>query len=188
LNSDVAAIIARHDPGRWTRTLRYRARTELPYEVSAIPADAPLLLDTTVYVDHLKGQLPTDLVVLIASRQILHGAPAVAELAVTVGALDPSDPRTRATLVPILDTLAHIPRQRIVAPREDIWLEGALMAGILARIQGIPKKDRRKFLNDTVMFLMTADVGAVLVSRNARDFDLLLQMKPGGAVLLYERP
>ena len=62
-----------------------------------------------------------------------------------------------------------------------------MLAGILARIQGLPKEDRRKFLNDTLMFLMAAESGAVLVSRNAHDFDLLLQMKPDVGVLLYER-
>jgi hypothetical protein len=61
------------------------------------------------------------------------------------------------------------------------------MAGILVRTQAIPKQDRRKFLNDTLLFLQAADAGAVMISRNCRDFDLLLQMKPQVAVLLYNR-
>jgi hypothetical protein len=187
LISDVAAILKRHDPARWARTLRYQARAELPCDVSAVPPDRPLLLDATVYVDQLKGELPAELVVLIASRPILHGAPALAELSLTIGMLDPSDPRTRTTLAPILDTLARIPLQRVVAPADDVWLEGALIAGILARIQGIPKEARRKFLNDALMFLMAAAVGAVFLTRNSRDVDLLLQMKPDVGVLLYDR-
>ena len=61
------------------------------------------------------------------------------------------------------------------------------MAGILARTQGIAKQERRKFLNDTLLFLLAADTGAVLISRNSRDLDLLLQMKPRVGVLLYDK-
>jgi predicted nucleic acid-binding protein len=152
-----------------------------------VDPDSPLLLDATVYVDQLKGHMPADIIALVASRVILHGAPVLAELAVTVGRLDPRDQRTRATLEPILDIFRHIPAQRIIAPSDEMWLEGAVLAGILARTQGFPKEDRRKFLNDALMFLMAAGSGAVLVSRNAHDFDLLLQMKPDPGVLLYDR-
>lgn len=177
--SDVAAVVARHDPAAWVRPLRYRPKRELPYDPAAVPPDASLLLDTTVYIDQLKGHLPAALVALISSRVIVHGAPVLAELAVTVGVLDP--------LEPILDTLRHIPPQRIVTPSEEAWLEGAVLAGILGRTQGIAKEHRRKFLNDVLMFLLAAEVDAILVSRNAHDVDLLLQMKPGAGVLLYER-
>jgi hypothetical protein len=61
------------------------------------------------------------------------------------------------------------------------------MAGILARTQAIPKQDRRRFLNDTLLFLQAAETGAVMVSRNSRDIDLLLQLKPQAGVLLYDR-
>ena len=61
------------------------------------------------------------------------------------------------------------------------------MAGILARTQAIPKQDRRKFLNDALLFLLAADTGSVMVSRNSRDLDLLLQLKPRVRVLLYEK-
>jgi hypothetical protein len=187
LISDVASIIARHDPAAWVRTLRYRSRRELPYDPAATPPDAPLLLDATVYVDQLKGQLPGEIVALLSSRVILHGAPALAELAVTAGVLEPRDQRTHKTLEPILDTLRHIPPQRIIAPSDDAWLEGAVLAGILARTQGIAKEQRRKFLNDALMFLTAAEADAVLVSRNTHDVDLLLQMKPGVGALLYDR-
>jgi hypothetical protein len=62
-----------------------------------------------------------------------------------------------------------------------------VIAGILARAQGIPKQDRGKFLNDTLLFLQAADTGSVMVSRNFRDLDLLLQLKPQAGVLLYDK-
>ena len=59
------------------------------------------------------------------------------------------------------------------------------MAGILSR--AIPRQDRRRFLNDTLLFLQAGDASAVLISRNSRDLDLLLQMKPQVGVLLYDK-
>jgi hypothetical protein len=160
---------------------------DLPFDPYQVPTKASLLFDATVYIDQLKGELPRSVVDLVASRTILHGAPALAELAVTVGALDPADRRTQATLTPIVEMLARINPSRIIVPNFEIWLEAAVMAGILARTQTIPKQDRRKFLNDTLLFLQAADAGAVMISRNSRDLDLLLQMKPQVGILLYEK-
>jgi hypothetical protein len=58
---------------------------------------------------------------------------------------------------------------------------------ILARTQGVTRADRRRLLNDALLFLTAAETGAILISRNSKDLDLLLQMKPGVAVLLYIR-
>jgi hypothetical protein len=187
LRSEVKSILARNDPSRWSRPLGRRLKADLPFDPIKVPAQASLLFDTTVYIDQLKGQLPASIVNLVASRNILHGAPALAELAVTVGALDPADRRTQTTLAPIVELLARINPSRIIAPSYQVWLEAAVMAGILARTQAIPKQDRRKFLNDTLLFLQAADAGAVMVSRNSRDLDLLLQLKPRVAVLLYDK-
>jgi hypothetical protein len=187
LSSEIQSIISRHDPGQWSQTLAYRQKAELPYDPLRVPATASLLFDATVYIDQLKGDLPRPVVDLVASRTILHGAPALAELAVTIGALKPDDRRTAVTLIPIVETLTRINPARIVAPNYQIWLEAAVIAGILARTQAIPKQDRRKFFSDTLLFLQAADAGAVMVSRNSRDLDLLLQIKPQVGVLLYDK-
>ena len=187
MKSDVQSILSRHDPGRWSRPLAHRPKADLPFDPLQVPAGVSLLFDATVYIDQLKGQLPTSIVNLMASRTILHGAPALAELAVTIGALDPADRRTHATLIPIVEMLTRMNPSRIIAPSYEVWLEAAVMAGILARTQAIPMQDRRKFLNDALLFLQAADTGSVLVSRNSRDLDLLLQLKPQAGVLLYDK-
>jgi hypothetical protein len=187
LSSDVQSIIARHDPGHWSRALAHRPKADLPFDPLQVPAGVSLLFDATVYIDQLKGELPRSIVKLMASRTILHGAPALAELAVTISALDPADHRTHATLIPIVEMLTRINPARIIAPSYEVWLEASIIAGILARTQSIPKRDRRKFLNDTLLFLQAADSGSVMISRNSRDLDLLLQLKPQADVLLYDR-
>ena len=123
----------------------------------------------------------------MASRTILHGAPALAELAGTIGALKPNDRRTAKALIPIVEMLTRVDPARIVAPNYETWLEAAVITGILFRTQAIPKSDRRKFLSDTLLFLQAAAADAVMVSRNSRDLDLLLQIKPQVGVLLYDK-
>ena len=61
-----------------------------------------------------------------------------------------------------------------------------MMAGVLARTQHYSKDGRRKLLNDALLLLSADEAGAVLVSRNIRDMDLLLQLKPDARVVLYE--
>lgn len=187
MSSDVHSVIARHNPTQWHRPFRQRPKTDLPFDPSQVPADASLLFDTTVYIDQLKGQLPLPIINLMASHTIFHGAPALAELAVTIGALDPTDHRTHSALMPIVETLERIDTTRIVAPSYEVWLEASIISGILTRTQSIAKQDRRKFLNDSLLFLLAGDHGCVMISRNSRDLDLLLQLKPQIAVLLYEK-
>jgi predicted nucleic acid-binding protein len=187
LASEIGWTAKLHAPSRWTRTLRYRDRAALPFDVSAAPPDAPLLLDTTVYVDQFMGDLRAEILSLTTTRLVLHGAPALADLALSVGLLDPADARTASSLGPIHDLLARMVPERTVAPNAAQWVEAAVLAGILARTQGVTKPDRRRTLNDALLFLMAEEAGAVLLSRNVRDFDLLLQVKPGVHVLLYER-
>jgi predicted nucleic acid-binding protein len=187
LISDTPALIARSDALRSVRTLAYRNKSDLPYDASALKADAPVALDTTVYLDALAGQLPSKIGVLVSSASIVHVAPAVAELALPIGLLDPSDPRTAASLAPIHQALARIALEQIVAPASEHWLEASLIAGTLARTQTIPKPDRRKFMNDILIYLVAGDLGATVLTRNTRDFDLLLQIRPGVGVLFYDR-
>jgi len=188
LPSDPRPGFGRHDPSTWIRTLAYRRRTELPYDVAAYPAASTLVLDTTVYIDALKpGGLPMDIAARVATAPIQHSAVAVAELAANLGLLDPRHPNTAAVRGAIEDTLSRLPADRIVPPSVDTWSEAAVIAGTLARTQGLPPQDRRKLLNDALIFLSAGNSDAVLVSRNARDIDLLLRFRPEVRVLLYDQ-
>ena len=152
-----------------------------------VPPGATILPDTTVYIDQLKGDLPSAIIDLIATQPVQHGAPALSELAAAIGYLDPSDRRTPTNLQPIIEILERIPPQMIIVPSDQAWIEASILSGILARTQRIAKPERRKLLNDALLFLMAAESNAILISRNSRDMDLLLQIKPGVGVLLYLR-
>ena len=125
-----------------------------------MPNGAAILLDTTVYVDQLKGDLPAPIIDLIATRPVHHGAPALSQLAATIGYLNPSDSRTAASLRPIIETLERVPPQMVRVPSDEAWIEASILAGILARTQAVAKADRRRLLNDALLFLTASESGA----------------------------
>lgn len=187
--SDPGDWFARHDPSAWTRTLAYRERSALPFDAAAVKAATPVMPDTTVYLDALKPTgLPTDIQALMVRNVVLHCAVACAELAVSIGHLDPTHPQTPAHRGPLVDILRRIVPTRVVAPSAVAWTEAAVIAGILARVQSYRREDRRALLHDALLLLTAVDAGAVLISRNIRHIDLLLRFRPDAQVLLYDRP
>jgi predicted nucleic acid-binding protein len=122
----------------------------------------------------------------LAGAQIVHCAVALGEIAAGIGLLDPGHPGTPKVSRILSETLRRADPTRIVAPSSDAWLEASLIAGVLARTQHLPKDSRRKLLNDALVFLTAAESQAVLVSRNGKDVDLLLRLRPDVPVFLYD--
>lgn len=191
-----------HDPAVFVPPLAYRQRDALPYDPAVVQPDDAIMPDTTVYVDGVKGTLPDSVRGLLVGRRILHSGVACAELAVAVGVLDPADPTTPGYLAPVMDVLDEMDRMATTTPSAEAWTEAGVLAGILARSQGLVGKRRagesavgrccrrgreRSLLHDALIFLSAAEQGAVLVSRNKRHMDLLLQVRPEVRVLLYDR-
>ena len=122
LPSDPGELLARHDPAAWNGTLAYRARADLPFDTGAIGGETPVMLDTTVYLDALRAPgLPTAIATLVARNVVLHCSIAGAELAVSVGHLDPAHPQTAIHRMPLIDILSRMAPTRIVAPGADAW-------------------------------------------------------------------
>jgi hypothetical protein len=188
LPSDPGELLARHNPAAWISTLAYRARSALPFDAGAVGGATPVMLDTTVYLDALKTPgLPSPIATLVARNVVLHCSIACAELAVSVGHLNPAHPQTARHRTPLIDILSRMVPTRVVAPSADAWTEAAIVSGILARTQGYAREARRAVLHDAMMLLTAAEAGAVLISRNVRDMDLLLRFWPKAQVLLYDR-
>ncbi len=180
--------------------LRYRTDAVLPFDPAASPS-VPLLLDTTFYLHRSSGKLPSGIRALIASRHhMVHNCGVVcAELAISIGLLDPADPRTTETIAPIRAHLDHMASDKTVAPSASAWTEAAVLAGILARTQGLAvakralnpdqaccqEGRRRELLLDALIYLTAVEQDMLLISANVRHMDLLLQLYPTRNVLLY---
>ena len=194
------ALALLHDPDRHTNPFPRRHDSTLPFDPAVLPADLPLMLDTTVYVHRLQNKIPPPIHALVEARPVLHCAVAVAEIAVSAGIMDPSHATTARYRTPLLDLLHGISALDMRAPGPAAWAEAGMLAGILARAQcGLaqPKTtlgsaaaehqrgSRRRLLNDALIFLCAGEHGAVLVSGNVADIDVLLRFRPDIQVLLY---
>ncbi|HKT17388.1 MAG TPA: hypothetical protein VJR47_05050 [Stellaceae bacterium] len=161
-----------------------------------------MMLDTGFYISRLKRKLARPILDFVESRPVLHSGVACGELAVSVGILTPRHPATPANRDPIMNLLATIDMDQTVAPSAAAWSEAGVIAGILARTQHLNRSsqepssvekccqegNRRKLLNDALIFLSAVESNAVLVSGNIIDVDLLLRFKPSAHVLLFRAP
>lgn len=77
--------------------------------------------------------------------------------------------------------------RRLYEPDSEVAGRGALLGGILSRLQNHDKAVRFRSVNDGILFLQAAKLGLTLLTRNISDFDYLLQMMPAGRVLFYRR-
>jgi predicted nucleic acid-binding protein len=192
-------IVGQHDSSAYGRALARRDDSALPFDIARIPDGLPVLLDTNVYLRRLRGTLPREIIALLLERRVLHSGVACAELAIGAGILDPSHPDTGRNRGAIMALLGTIPTAEMIAPSAAAWAEAGVIAGILARTQYLdrPRRTltpeqvccqeglRRKLLNDALLFLGAHEQGAVLLSSNSTDMDLLLRFKPDADVLLF---
>ena len=122
---------------------------------------------------------------LIAQRQVNHSTVTIQELMHTVGVLNPSDARTATVIDVIGKQIRAMPPHRIFAPDAAVLGRGALLSGILCRLQGYEKDGRLRALQDCVLFLQAQKLGLVVLTANVGDYDILLQLIPAGRVLFY---
>lgn len=101
------------------------------------------------------------------------------------GLLDPSHPKTRKAIERIAASIRQRALQRTITPDAVVWREAGILSGILARLQGYDKNQRRRLMNDALLFVTAQRNGCTLLTRNISDFDFLQQLEPDGRVLFY---
>jgi predicted nucleic acid-binding protein len=188
LASDLGRALRRLKPHKLSGPLRARPPGELPFVDLAKPLPRNLLLDSTVYIDELQGRLPRDAETLLRASTLWHSPVTAAELAIGIGHLDPGHPKTKGATAAILQSIERRPHHRTLPPDAGIWAEAGLAAGILARLQSHAGADRGRLLNDALILFTAVKHDCTLLTRNRKDFDLLLQIAPAGRVLSYSAP
>jgi predicted nucleic acid-binding protein len=177
--------LRRLKPEKRTTQLAYRDRSQLRFLSSLKPPLPKLLLDTTVYIDALQARLPTHMDVALRTASLWHSTVTEAELAALAGLLDPARPDTPSVIAQVAASIELRPEHRILTPDRDAWREAGIIAGSLARLQRYGKSERRKALNDALIFFSAARNGCVVLTRNISDFDLLMQLDPRGQAIFY---
>ncbi len=180
-------MLRRLKPERRDAPLRYRERKELKFLEDLRTPLPKLLLDTTVYVDQLQGRFPEEAEIVLRAGNLWHSAVTEAELSALVGLLDPAHLNTAHAIKQVIALIEQRPAHRTITPDREVWQESGVLAGLLARLQGSAKEERRKALSDSLIFLSAMKAGCAVLTRNIFDFDLLMQLEPRGAAVFYGR-
>ena len=115
-----------------------------------------------------------------------HSPVTEAELAATCGLLDPAHSQTLEIIAQVASVIDRRPSYRTITPDPEIWREAGVLSGTLARTQGYGREQRRRVLNDALLFASDRKYGCPVLSRNVRDFELLQQLDPPGKVMFYK--
>jgi predicted nucleic acid-binding protein len=114
-----------------------------------------------------------------------HSPVTEAELTVLAGSLDPSHSNTRKAIDQIAISINQRALRRTIIPDAIVWREAGILSGVLARLQGYDKGQRRRLLNDALLFVTAKRHGCTVLTRNVGDFDFLQQLDPAGRVMFY---
>jgi predicted nucleic acid-binding protein len=145
-----------------------------------------LLLDTTVYTDDFQNKLPTHLDPVVLAGTVWHSSVTACELSVIAGLLDPKHPNSAAIVEKVIASIEKRSHLRTINPDPDTWIEAGILAGLLARLQQYGKQEQRRVLNDALIFLSASKAGLTVLTRNAVDYDLLMQLAPQGQAVFYK--
>jgi len=186
LSSEFQGTLRRLKPDKHRAQLRPRAESELEFIGTTSHRPAKLLYDTTVYIDILRGRFPQQGEAMLRATEAWHSPVTEAELAATCGLLDPAHSQTSKIIDQVAAVIDRRPSYRTITPDPEIWREAGMLSGTLARTQGYGREQRRRVLNDALLFATARKYGCAVLSRNVRDFDLLQQLDPSGKVVFYK--
>lgn len=185
MSSEFQGTLRRLKPDKHRAHLRPRAESELEFLGTTSHRPAKLLYDTTVYIDILQGCFPQHGEAMLRATEAWHSPVTEAELAATCGLLDPTHSQMRKIIEQIAAVIDRQPSYRTIPPDSESWREAGVLSGTLARTQGYGPEQRRRILNDALLFVTARKYGCVVLSRNVRDFDLLQQLDPSGRIMFY---
>jgi len=186
LSSEFERTLRRLKPDKQRRRLNPRPESELAFLGDPSERPRSLLYDTTVYVDILHGRFPAAQEKMLLATDAWHSIVAENELASICALLDPAHANTRNVIKQVTAIIGRMPSHRMIVPDREIWRDAGILTGTIARLQGTPKSDRRRILNDALIFATARKHGHAVLTRNLVDFDLLHQLDPSGRVIFYK--
>jgi predicted nucleic acid-binding protein len=185
LSSEFQGTLRRLKPEKHRTPLKPRPESELDFIESAGSRTTKLLYDTTVYIDILQNRFPRRGDAMLRAAEAWHSPVTEAELAATCGLLDLAHAQTRGIMEQVVAVIERRPSHRTLATDSEIWREAGILSGTIARLQGYKRDQRRRVLNDALLFATARKHGCSVLTRNVLDFDFLQQLDPSGKVLFY---
>lgn len=185
MSSDFEKTLRRLKPYKQRQPLNPRGDAELTFVDLESDRPPSVLYDTTVYIDVIQGRFPDRGETLLRTADAWHSTVAENELAATCGLLDPTHPDTKGVIKQILGIINRISPYRSLAPDREVWHDAGILTGTIARLQGTSGRDRRRILNDALIFATARKYGHTVLTRNTTDFDFLNQLDRSGRVIFY---
>jgi predicted nucleic acid-binding protein len=186
LTSEFQGALRRFKPEKHRTQLQARAESELEFIDTTDSRPSKLLYDTTVYIDILQGRFPQNGELMLRATEAWHSPVTEAELAATCGLLEPAHSQTREIIEQVVAVIDRRPGYRAITPDSEIWREAGILSGTLDWLQGGYGRDqRRRVLNDALLFASARKHGCAVLTRNVIDFDFLQQLDASGKVLFY---
>ena len=185
MSSEFQTTLRRLKPEKRRTQLKARPEADLAFIETTSIRPRKLLYDTTVYIDILQNRFPQNGEPMLRAAEAWHSPVTEAELAAAIGLLDPAHAQTHEITEQISNVIERRPSYRTIAPDPEIWREAGILSGVLARLQGYGRDNRRRALNDALLFATARKHGCTVLTRNVVDFDLLSQLDPAGNVLFY---
>jgi predicted nucleic acid-binding protein len=112
-----------------------------------------LLLDTNVLIKHAAGDLPRHVLRLIEQATLFQSTVCIAEICVGLANRNVSHKNWTKEITYWNEAFLSFTDARILAPDEAIYMDAGLIAGTLSRIQHFQDIQRKKALNDALIFL-----------------------------------
>ncbi len=181
MSIDLSAALRRCKPEKHRAQLTPRPWHALA-AASGIPAAgrAALLLDTNVYIHSAAGTLAPAAAALVDRGLLYHCSVCVAELATSIANANTARPGWKKMRDYYEALITRMPATRLLTPDGETWAQAGIIAGILARCQNFAPHQRKKCLNDALIFLTAAKAGVPVLTANRDEFDLIQQLAPNG--------
>ena len=144
-----------------------------------------LVLDTNVYINAAAGRLDPQVGALVENALLFHCSVCLSEIALGIGNADPRHQTWTATRDHYSELFASIAASRLLTPDDGIWTEAGLIAGTLARTQGLQPFQRKDLLNDALIYLTASKAGVPVLTQNRVEFDFIQQLAPEGSFIHY---
>jgi predicted nucleic acid-binding protein len=185
MSIDLLRALRRRRPRQRRTEFKPRAPAELPAVADFPPGRALLVPDTNVYIMVAAGTLPTDAQRFVERALFFHCSVCLAELATGIANADSAAAGWSAMRRHYEKLFARIPATRVLTPDAPIWIEAGVIAGVLARSQGLQAHQRKECLNDALIYLTAAKAGLPVLTANTREFDLIQQLAPEGRFICF---
>ena len=98
---------------------------------------------------------------------------------------DPTHEGWKSTRAVYTEVLGAIPETRLLTPDDQVWCDAGLVAGTLARTQGLQAYQRKDLLNDALILLTAAKSGLAVLTSDRGNYDLLQQLCPETRFVFY---